>query len=276
MKKLIKEIITKVLKNKENIISVPFGKNKGLKLEYMPDLNLDMILGLHEPNTLEVFDHLISKGDTVIDIGSNIGYFSKILSDKVGDGRVFAFEPIPETYARLQNTIKLNHLKNVVPVNMAISNEIGTQEIFLNKTHYMASLDSKWAGNDTGSIKINAVTLDSYIEQNQLNPSFIKMDIEGGGVYALPGMKKTIKRFAPILFLESHTPQEDLVIGEALTWNNYKVIRVGDLREVKYLDKNYKDIYGVYNTVLGIPTEKFYTLQKSVISKIQTKKFGQR
>jgi len=160
---------------------VPWGKNKGFQFIFRNDLNTDMLLGLHEPNTFEVFDIFVRQGMIVADVGSNIGYFTRYLSKKVtNSGKVFAFEPIPATCQRLHETIHLNGLSNVEIVAAAVSNTENPVTMFLSHTHYMASLDSSWAGQQGGNISVNAVRLDSFFKKRGIKPDLIKMDIEGG------------------------------------------------------------------------------------------------
>src|SRR5690242_12090736 len=126
----------------QSINTVRFGKNKGLRLRYRKDLNLDMLLGFHEPNTFRVFDIFVKPGMVVADIGANVGYFSAFLSKKTGDdGTVHAFEPIPSTFEILKDTLNINGLSNITPVNKAVSDTDGTVTMFLSHTHYMASID---------------------------------------------------------------------------------------------------------------------------------------
>ena len=262
MKKILKALIRSVMKmRKDN--KVFFGKNKGFRYTFNDDLNLDMMLGIHEPNTFEVFELFVKEGMVVADIGANVGYFSRFLSQRTGPtGKVFAFEPIPHTFERLNKTIALNELHNITPVNAAVSDTNGKLKIFLSHTHYMASLDSKWAGESGGEIEVDGVTLDAYFEAKGFYPDFIKMDIEGGGVFALKGMINCIMKNNPVLFLESHTAAEDLAIGNILSLNPYHIYRVGDNTEVKYLDRNYKDEFGIYGIIIAIPKSKAYLFNK--------------
>ena len=140
----------------------------------------------------------------------------------------------------------------------------------------MASLDGNWAGKAGGEIEVNGITLDAYFEEKNYYPDFIKMDIEGGGVFALPGMKNCILRNQPILFLESHTPEEDLAIGNTLAMLPYDVYRVGDNREVKYLDRDYKDPLGIYGTVIAIPKSKINLFGQWKPTVFQKKRIDQR
>ncbi|THU41516.1 FkbM family methyltransferase [Niastella caeni] len=267
----------KLLLKTQKINVIRFGKNKGMRLRYSDDLNVDMLLGFHEPNTFEVFDIFLKEGMAVADIGANVGYFTRFLSKKVkASGMVHSFEPIPNTYNILKDTISLNKLENVTPVNKAVSNANGSVTMFLSHTHYMASLDMNWAKDKNGCVEVPAVTLDSFYEQLGRYPDFIKMDIEGGGVYALQGMENCIKKNEPILLLESHTSEEDKAIGKALSLINYKVYRVGDDAPVTNLQADYTDKNGIYGTVIGIPASKLHLYSNWTPDQFQRKKFGQR
>ena len=276
MKRILKYFIRKILKIVK-VNKIILGKNKGFKFRYAEDLNLDMMFGFHEPNTFEVFNLFVKEGMIVADIGANIGYFTKYLSNKVGpDGLLFSFEPIPYTYKRLVETISLNELNNVIPIESAVCNVNGRIKIYLSHTHYMASLDSQWAGEIDGEIEVNGITLDMYFEERRIYPDFIKMDIEGGGVYALEGMKECILKNEPILFLESHTSAEDLAIGKALSLIPYKVFRVGNKEHIKYLDRDYRDKFGIYGTVIAIPKTKLNLFGDWHPSVFQKDRHGQR
>ena len=276
MKSIIRNIIKSYLRSKK-VNAIAFGKNKGFRLRYNDQLNVDMLLGFHEPNTFEVFDLFLKEGMVMADLGANVGYFSRFLSRKVGPaGVVHSFEPMPETFKMLSDTIKLNDLKNVVLVNKAVSNEDGVMNMYFSHTHYMASLDAQWASKEGGAIEVPTTTLDSYFEKLNRYPDFIKMDIEGGGVFALKGMTNCILKGQPVLFLESHTAEEDIAIGKALLLSPYDVYRVGNSMPVKYLDKDYSDPYGVYGTVIGIPQSKRHLFSKWTPERFQKKRFGQR
>lgn len=276
MKKILSAVARTGI-NVLNIRKVLFGKNKGLKFENNGDLNLDMILGFHEPNTFEVFDLFIKDGTTVVDIGANVGYFTRFLGRKVGNaGKVFAFEPIPATFETLKKTIALNGLANVTPVNKAVSDHTGTVTMYLSHTHYMASLDAGWATKEGGETEVPCVTLDDFFSGLETKPGFIKMDIEGGGAFALKGMERLIKEHQPVLFLESHTPAEDKAIGEALSLIPYDVYRVGSTKPVKHLDKDYRDEFGIYDTVIGIPQSRRNEFAGFNPLQFQKNRFGQR
>ena len=276
MSNVIKKAIRGYLKAKK-INTIRFGKNRGFRYKFNEDLNLDMMLGFHEPNTFEVFDLFIKEGMNVADVGANIGYFSRFLSRKVGPkGKIFAFEPMPATFAMYQETVSLNQLTNIVPVNAAVSDTDGTVKMYFSHTHYMASVDVNWASNKGGEIEVKSLRLDTYFEEKGFFPDFIKLDIEGGGVFALEGMKNCIVKNQPVLFLESHTLAEDLAIGKALSLIPYEVYRVGDSEPVVHLDRDYTDKGGIYSTVIAIPKSKLHVYGNLDPSSFQKKRIGQR
>ncbi|MBK6328495.1 MAG: FkbM family methyltransferase [Chloroflexi bacterium] len=125
---------------------IPFGPARGQFVEFHPEDNLDILFGFHEPNTFEVFRQLVKPGMVVADIGANHGYFSVFLNKMVGpNGLVYAFEPVPKTFAVLQRALAQNGASVVKPVCAAVSNKNKPVSFYLSHSHYMASLDAKWA-----------------------------------------------------------------------------------------------------------------------------------
>jgi FkbM family methyltransferase len=260
VRELLRTAITSYCKPGE-FYKIPFGSNRGKFIEFDPSLNLSMLLGLHEPNTFEVFRQLIQPGMVVADIGANKGYFSIYLDDLVGEeGVVYAFEPVPDTFATLERMLKRNGCRRVRAVRKAITNEDKPCQLYLSHSHYMSSLAPEWAGYEGGSIDVEGIRLDTFFASEGRGPDFIKMDIEGGGVYALPGMADLIRSCQPCMLLESHTPQEDRAIGHALSLIDYAVFRCGSEIPVTNLVGDYTDPYGIWGTVVAIPRNRLATL----------------
>jgi FkbM family methyltransferase len=62
----------------------------------------DMFFGAYEPEEVEVFRRFVRRGDTVVDAGANIGFFSALAASLVGpEGEVHSFEPVPVYFERL-------------------------------------------------------------------------------------------------------------------------------------------------------------------------------
>src|SRR6266851_9396362 len=75
---------------------------------------------------------LVKGGDIAFDLGANAGAYSVLLSRLCGPtGRVWAFEPVPETYWRLRETLALNRCENVIPVQSAVYDKSGSARMNL-------------------------------------------------------------------------------------------------------------------------------------------------
>ena len=151
----------------------------------------------------------IKKGDVVLDIGANCGYFTVLFSRLVSTyGEVHAFEPVPETFELLLgNTRKM--ISNIKPNNLAVGDKRGKAVISYNLN------DSEKASlvHSCASMKRQAETdvipLDDYMEENDIRKlDFVKCDVEGFELNALKGMMKTLAIHHPQISLEVTLPNE--------------------------------------------------------------------
>lgn len=159
-------------------------------------------------------------GDYVFDFGANLGFFSLFASKKVGDnGRVYSFEPISEAMAVLKNNVAQNNASNIVLVPNAVGDKI--KEIDFDADtggSYGKSSSIMISENDSNIIKVKQITLDSFIESNNIERvDFLKADIEGSERYMLKGAEQTIKRFKPKIAIKTyHLPDDPEVIESIL------------------------------------------------------------
>jgi FkbM family methyltransferase len=146
----------------------------------------------------------VREGDTVYDIGANIGYVSLSLVKQVGrKGRVIAFEPVPANIERLRQNIALNKIDNIQVMECAASNANGEAIIRMAENLSMASLVWHQENPQATEIKIKTVVIDELVEKGELPyPRFVKIDVEGfeGGV--LQGMVRMLTAAKPVLFVE--------------------------------------------------------------------------
>ena len=69
-------------------------------------------------------DAFITPGDWVVDVGANVGHYTKRFSELVGPGgRVIALEPVPETFALLTSNAQLFKFTNTTLINTAVSDK---------------------------------------------------------------------------------------------------------------------------------------------------------
>ena len=74
------------------------------------------------------------------------------------------------------------------------------------------------------TIEVNGIALDDFVfHEGQPAPGVVKIDIEGGEVLALPGMRRILKEKRPILFIELHGPEAASVAWQELGDTNYKI-----------------------------------------------------
>lgn len=159
-----------------------------------------------EPEFL-MLDQLIFEGDWVIDVGANVGHYTKRLSDLVGrSGRVLAFEPVPNTFSLLSENATLFRYSNVSLLNLAASDRttsvgisIPTFETGL-KNYYQASIDEKTSGLQVVTIAVDSLSLRERIR-------LIKIDAEGHDYMVLRGAERVLVRDHPILIVETNAPE---------------------------------------------------------------------
>jgi FkbM family methyltransferase len=162
---------------------------------------------IYEPFSVEIISKLLKKGDIALDIGANIGYFTLILANQVGNnGKVYAFEPSPQNCSLLKKNVTANGYKNVIIELKAVSDKSSTIQLYLSlRSSGQHSLFNH--SGDCKSTKVQSISLDKYFPSNTVI-DFIKMDIQGAEILAFQGMNrllidnqdiKLIIEFCPIL-----------------------------------------------------------------------------
>jgi FkbM family methyltransferase len=170
------------------------------------------LTGDAEPEVQEALAELVKPGQTVYDVGANIGFFTILCSKLVGpQGRVYAFEPIPQNPVTLRHNIALNGLTNVVIVDKALSCSTGTAEMFVSPWSAFHSLNVEGAskqdnhGAEAGEIVVETVTLDEFLQGPDVSaPDLIKIDVEGAELIVVEGMRGTLRSKQPLLLCELH------------------------------------------------------------------------
>ena len=79
----------------------------------------------YEKEESTMMENLVADGDNYFDVGANIGWYSINIAVSRRNARVFAFEPIPTTYADLQTNLALNASANVQAFNFGFSDRAG-------------------------------------------------------------------------------------------------------------------------------------------------------
>lgn len=161
-----------------------------------------------EEEDLVMLKNIINPGDHVLDIGANVGLYTKFMSQLAGmNGKVLSAEPIPETYSYLENNIHKLNLRNVKALNVAISSTRGTATMQIPRfsdnrpNFYEAAITNKQNAHLT-SIEVETDTIDEICNQHHIRPSFIKCDVEGHEWNVFKGAANIIATYKPILLIE--------------------------------------------------------------------------
>ena len=180
------------------------GLASGYRILVSPTENLGYLLGTAEPHLQRIIREYVGSGDTVYDIGANMGYISLSLAKRVGArGRVIAFEPVPQNVHLLRRNLEDNKLTNVELLAVAASDTSGEAVIRIAENLSMASLI--WHRHNPSAVElvIKTVVIDNLVDAGQLpEPRFVKIDVEGAEGQVLQGMRRTVAKARPVLFVE--------------------------------------------------------------------------
>jgi FkbM family methyltransferase len=157
--------------------------------------NLIYAHGAYEPLESELAAAILRPGDTFIDIGANIGYFTALGSEAVGQtGVVHAFEPGRATFMALSKTISALGLQNVTARNAAVAESAGMVEFWVSDSGRDAQQGMLRTGElrgDCHSVGVEAVQLDDYAGdwnfERRSTLRLVKCDVEGAEVRVLRG-----------------------------------------------------------------------------------------
>ena len=145
----------------------------------------------------------LAPGDWAIDVGANIGHYSKRFSDLVGaGGRVIAFEPVPATFELLAANAARFAWTNVTLLNLAASDATGVVGMTIPdfdtglKNYYRAALTTT-----PTDLQVLACAIDSLHLPGAVR--LLKIDAEGHDAVVVHGARALIARDRPTIVIES-------------------------------------------------------------------------
>lgn len=173
--------------------------------------------GQYEPDIAVPFAESIRPGATVFDVGAHIGILSLIAAHRAGPrGRVFAFEPSPETLKVLQHHVRLNDDAAAIEIVPAVVSERQGSSTFFTYGESMAAslsranvevLNEQRLTAPATEVTVAAVTIDGFAAERGLVPDVIKIDVEGAELRALRGASRTLREHSPVIYCEIHPNQ---------------------------------------------------------------------
>jgi FkbM family methyltransferase len=147
----------------------------------------------------------VRPGDLIWDVGANVGFYTTIFAEGAGStGRIFAFEPVPDTYEKLcHHTRPYPWVRNE---QIALSDFDGSGRLLVPESDTVGHLEC-FAGQSSSGISFQVPIMcgDSYRAKSGITPNLLKIDVEGFEEEVLIGMKSLLA--APELravFVEVH------------------------------------------------------------------------
>jgi len=201
-----------------------FGdKNKAIQ-EIFEDF---MLHGDYEPESVKLVKEIVKSGDTAVDLGASIGFYTLLLARLVGEGgRIISVEPTSNQFPYLVKNVEVNGYKDRVElVNAAAWNKQLTP-IQINAGH-------------EGEIKY--AVLDEILPEKV---DFIKMDVDGSELNALKGLVKTIERNKQLKIIIEFYPKYLKKLGSGPEETlNFLQSRFSKIEKMKDYGEGYWNLY---------------------------------
>jgi FkbM family methyltransferase len=189
-------------------------------------------LGAYEYEMRRAFESHVKEGAVVFDVGAHVGFYTLLSSVLAGSrGKAIAFEPNPRNLVFLKEHIRINEIRNVQVMEVAVSDCKGVsffQERSVSSTGRLAV---------NGKLQVETVSLDEIIPQGLVPaPECVKIDVEGAEMLVLTGARFTLLRYRPIVFLETHGKEVRNECCRFLKSVGYEVRLIGEgpLKEIDH------------------------------------------
>ncbi len=158
-----------------------------------------------EPLETAILARLLEPGSVFVDVGANRGWFTHMAAARVGrNGRVFALEPDGRMLTRLAEMADVNRWTNVTIVPAALSDKTG-QAVFKAVADPALSYLAEESAGDGDGVRVPTLSFEDFaIGQGLVGVDAMKIDVEGGEVRVLKGLKRWLSTSSarPILLVE--------------------------------------------------------------------------
>ena len=222
------------------VVTIGAGPAAGLRIG-LRHASADYGPGTNELPVQLAFRDMIEPGQTVFDVGSNVGFFAILAARLVGPtGSVHAFEAVPACAKALSRNAARNGFTNVTVHAVAVGDRQG--EIELLQGRHPGGATTSQADRPqsyTGSIVVPVVALDVMIAEAELPvPDFVKIDVEGAEPQVLAGMEVTLAEASPAVLCELDDPTDE---GAAAKVDRVRQTLQRHGYHVEELDRSYED-----------------------------------
>ena len=169
--------------------------------------NIAFLDGAYEPYELAVLSNLARNDAVILDVGANVGWYAIQLAVTAGKNtKIYCFEPVPSTRAKLTRNVRLNNLGDCIRIfDFGLSHMSGAAQFFLPQMSGSVAASARNLHPDEKVVELSVQleTLDDVVAREQIQRvDLIKCDVEGAELHVLQGGSRVIARDKPIVFLE--------------------------------------------------------------------------
>ncbi len=187
------------------IVRLDKGFRMKLDLDDPEQLKVYFYGHYHERYEADLVQRLLADADIFWDVGANVGYFTLVAATALNHrGRIVAFEPGQNAYARLTENLALNPYGNIQTFAVAVSHREGEAVLHLAGDIADSSASLYPAnGTQTGQEVCRTVSLDHVLRSEGLPPpDLIKLDAEGAELAVLHGAQGLLADSPPLWLME--------------------------------------------------------------------------
>ncbi len=201
---------------------------------------------------LELLPKLLGQGDFVIDIGANVGIYTKACSSLVGNGgQIYSFEPLRDNLEILKKVIRDGNLSNIRLFHAALGEQAGMQDMVIPELggfvgYYWAHLATP---DESGKRETTEVlTLDGLYNSREIERvDFVKCDVEGGELDVLLGGRELLKAQLPAMLVEVSKQTSEKVFQELKSFGYQPFVYNATLTKTEtFRDKEFSNYFFIH------------------------------
>lgn len=226
-----------------------FGETLNVPLPACTDIYLTG--GKSHDSELRLSRFLINRltsGDTIIDLGAHVGFFTRLCATLCKPhGRVIALEPSADTYKLLdKNVIGIGHITALEAAAGATVGEISFYEFKSSHSEYSSTDAGQYVGeswfirNQPTLRQVRCETIDGLCQHYQLQPTLIKIDVEGGELDVIRGALQCLTECRPVVVMEFHANgpnrERHMSTMQQLTAMGYRAFSIDKLGKLEAFD----------------------------------------
>lgn len=183
-----------------------------------------------EKETSPVIIDNIRRSRCFVDVGANCGIYTVLGCTVNATVHVVAVEPVPRICAALTHNVTQNNFASRVTIlNVALADSEGTVSFHEAEDSTMGSLAvDGYRGQRGRVIQVKCSTLDSIVEELNIQPDFVKIDVEGFEHLVLRGASRALSRLRPRIVLEANPGDPALVMTQILKKHGYGFQNITD------------------------------------------------